>query len=372
MKELISRSFGNKRWAVLGANNTQEKKGYQIYQALKQSRISVYPINPKYDVVDGDRCYHRYEEIEVPPDVVDIVVNPTLSLHFVMHFPAHLKKPVLFFQPDTYDSHVIETAKQKGFEVIYDHCVLVELNKMVTRIQKQSQRAIDFLKDTMKNSCTSGLVLGISGGIDSAVVAYLIKKASPKGAVGVILPCKSVEKDRQDAIAVCQAVGLPYHEIDITAIHETMMQKIEHSIGAVTKLTDANMRARLRMTTLYAFANQQNALVVGTDNAAEIHTGYYTKYGDGGVDLLPIGMLLKSEVYQWARHFGIPDAIQHRAPSAGLWEGQTDEQELGTSYDNIDRYLVGTPIPEHDEQKIKKLHDATEHKRQMPPVASLK
>ena len=109
--------------------------------------------------------------------------------------------------------------------------------------------------------------------------------------------------------------------------------------------------------------------MVGTDNAAEVYTGYYTKYGDGGVDLLPISNILKREVYEWARHMGVPDSVIERPPSAGLWEGQTDESEMGTTYDMIDDFIEGKPVPDEDANIIKRLHARSEHKRNMPPKA---
>src|SRR5690606_7818796 len=117
-----------------------------------------------------------------------------------------------------------------------------------------------------------------------------------------------------------------------------------------------NLRARLRMSTLYTIANNLGYMVVGTDNKAEVYTGYFTKYGDGGVDLLPIANLLKREVYEWAKVLGVPNEIINKAPSAGLWDGQTDELEMGTTYDYIDAYISGNEIPEKDRVIIDKLH----------------
>ena len=137
------------------------------------------------------------------------------------------------------------------------------------------------------------------------------------------------------------------------------------------QLTDANLRARLRMTTLYGIANNLNYLVSGTDNAAEILTGYFTKYGDGGVDILPLANLTKREVYEWGRILGVPQSVLDRAPSAGLWDGQTDESEMGTTYAMIDDYLEGKAVPEADQMIIERLNKRSEHKRNMPPAPPL-
>ena len=120
------------------------------------------------------------------------------------------------------------------------------------------------------------------------------------------------------------------------------------------------------MSTLYGVANNLSYLVAGTDNEAELLTGYFTKYGDGGVDILPIANLKKREVFQMAKYLGVPDSIINKAPSAGLWDGQTDEIEMGTTYDLIDDYLEGKEIPENDKEIIERLHKRSEHKRQMP------
>ena len=124
----------------------------------------------------------------------------------------------------------------------------------------------------------------------------------------------------------------------------------------------------MRMTTLYAIAAHYQYLVVGTDNAAEVYTGYFTKYGDGGVDILPITHLKKSEVYEWGKYLGVPQVVLDRAPSAGLWENQTDETEMGTTYKMIDALLDGEDIPEKDRDIIERLHRISEHKRVMPPA----
>jgi NAD+ synthase len=134
------------------------------------------------------------------------------------------------------------------------------------------------------------------------------------------------------------------------------------------RLTDANLRARLRMSTVYGIANNLNYLVAGTDNAAELLTGYFTKHGDGGVDILPLANITKREVFEWAKILGVPQEIIDRAPSAGLWEGQTDEIEMGTTYDMIDDYIEGKDIPEKDKKIIESLNRRSEHKRNMPPA----
>lgn len=233
---------------------------------------------------------------------------------------------------------------------------------------------VQWIRDTVTSAGCKGVVLGLSGGIDSTLVAFLIKRAFPDNALGVILPCKSHGKDREDALAAAAAAGLETIEVDIGEAHDFLHDSVMAQLGDKAlaenhRLADANLRARLRMSTLYTAANSLNYLVSGTDNAAEVYTGYFTKYGDGGVDFLPISNLTKREVYAWCQHLGAPQSVIDRPPSAGLWEGQTDESEMGTTYEMIDDLLDGKPIPEHDRKIIERLHQRSHHKRVMPPAA---
>ncbi|MTI54068.1 MAG: NAD(+) synthase [Geosporobacter ferrireducens] len=233
---------------------------------------------------------------------------------------------------------------------------------------------VEWLRERVEQSGTKGLVVGISGGIDSALVAFLIKKAFPENSMGIIMPCKSNPKDREDALSVVEACGIRHIEVDLTQVHDDLFETVTSTLGESLlkdagnglRLSDANLRARLRMSTLYSVANVLNYLVVGTDNAAEVYTGYFTKYGDGGVDILPITHLKKRDVYAWSRYLGVPQGVLDRPPSAGLWEGQTDELEMGTSYDMVDDLLEGKEIPARDREIIEKLHKRSEHKRRMP------
>ena len=240
-------------------------------------------------------------------------------------------------------------------------------------LEQKIRKTVEWLREQVAQSHTRGLILGISGGIDSAVVGFLIKMACPDNSLGVIMPIKSSEKDMEHAKELVEKANLTHMTLDLTQAHSLMLGIVKETMQDAwredfARISDANTRARLRMTGLYTIANNLGYLVVGTGNAAEIYTGYFTKYGDGGVDVLPIAHLKKSEVYEWAEYLGVPQSILDKAPSADLWEGQTDEIEMGTTYRCIDAFLDGQEVPEKDREVIERLHRNSEHKRNTATV----
>ncbi|WP_163970117.1 NAD(+) synthase [Oceanobacillus halotolerans] len=233
---------------------------------------------------------------------------------------------------------------------------------------------VEWLQKQVKETGVNGLLVGVSGGIDSAVVANLIKRAVPDHSLGVLMPIHTKSENMEDANSVVEKCGIDSVTVDLTETHDVMYATIKDSVVAKgefneknDQLADANLRARLRMSTLYTIATNYNYLVVGTDNAAEWYTGYFTKYGDGGVDILPLSSFTKQEVREIAKALDVPDSVINKKPSADLWEGQTDETEMGTTYEKIDAYLKGESIPEKDQEIIERMHKRTAHKRNPTP-----
>jgi len=228
---------------------------------------------------------------------------------------------------------------------------------------------VEWLREKGRQAGALGGVFGVSGGVDSALVLALCKKAWPETALGLVLPCHSLEEDVEDAIMVLRHFSCDFRLVDLSTTYDTLLRSVKDTEGQGKHMALANLKPRLRMITLYYYANLLNYIVVGTGNKAEIYVGYFTKYGDGGVDILPLGDLTKGEVKEMALYLGVPERIVSRIPSAGLWRGQTDEGEMGISYSDLDAYLRGEKVDPKVMEKIERLHRATEHKRNTPPVA---
>jgi NAD+ synthase len=215
-----------------------------------------------------------------------------------------------------------------------------------------------------------GVVLGLSGGVDSSVLAVLCKRAFPINTIGLIMPCYSSDEDKEHAEAIARQFEVPTKTVVLNAAYDALLNVLPDykPDKSVLRLAQANIKARLRMITLYYIANQMNYIVAGSGNRSEITIGYFTKHGDAGADILPLGNLVKKEVNEMARYLGIPKEIIDKPPSAGLWPDQTDEGEMGISYDTLDRYILTGNAPEDIKSKIEYMKATSQHKKKAPPV----
>ena len=244
----------------------------------------------------------------------------------------------------------------------------------------------EWLRQRVAIAGANGIVVGLSGGIDSAVVIRLAQIATDGHVLGVIMPCHSDPQDEADARLVASHFDVPTARIDLAPSYDRLVTDLRAAVESLpgakggvaagstsdprARLPLANVKPRLRMSTLYYVANSFNYMVAGTGNRSELTIGYFTKYGDGGVDLLPIGRLLKSEVLQLARELEVPEPIITKAPSAGLWLGQTDETEMGFTYADLENYLTQGPeaVSPALAMRIERLVRASEHKRALAPM----
>ncbi|HIQ01025.1 MAG TPA: NAD+ synthase [Anaerolineales bacterium] len=231
---------------------------------------------------------------------------------------------------------------------------------------------IQWLREQLAAAGADGFVLGLSGGVDSATAAALaVRAVGPERVLAALMPCHSQPDDGRLGRRVAQTFGIPTITVNLNEVYDTLTAALppsDHSLAA------ANIKPRLRMITLYYLAQSRNYLVLGAGNRTELEVGYYTKHGDGGVDLLPLGGLYKTQVWDLARELGVPQEVIDRPPSAGLWPGQTDEGELGITYAELDRVLQAiaagetAPIDPATLQKVQAMIARSAHKRKMPPI----
>lgn len=233
-----------------------------------------------------------------------------------------------------------------------------------------AQQIVEWLKDGLRDTGTKGFVLGMSGGLDSSICAALIKQATDE-CLGLILPIESDVKDLDDATALATSLNIKTQYIDLTTTYNNLVKLLPDG----DRVTSGNIKARLRMIVLYYYANLHNYLVCGTGNKTEISLGYFTKHGDGACDILPLGDLYKGEVRELARELDIPEEIINKVPSAGLWSGQTDEGEIGFTYDQMDEALRKIDKGEVIDETCRKLRDVVKrsaHKREIPKIFYLR
>jgi NAD+ synthase len=249
--------------------------------------------------------------------------------------------------------------------------------------EEHADAIVMFIRDKVRDAKARGVVLGLSGGLDSTVVAALCVRAlGPEKVLGILMPeATTPPKEMDDAVAVAKWLGIEH----VVARLEPVMEAVRQLLGGdVEPRAFGNVKARARMTVLYYQAQTRGRLVMGTGNKSEILTGYFTKHGDGGVDYQPIGDLYKTQVRELARHLGVPANIVEKPPSAHLAPGQTDEGELGIRYEDLDRVLLGielgmgdaeiaerTDMPEKECARVRGIVQATRHKRRAPLMPKL-
>lgn len=237
--------------------------------------------------------------------------------------------------------------------------------------QAEYERRVAFIKELVRESGVSGLVFGNSGGKDSALVGILCKAAC-ENTVGLIMPCASRRNygaDADDGRALAERFGIDSRTVDLTAVREAELAALSEA-AALNDAAVTNIAPRLRMITLYAVAASENRLVAGTGNRSEAYMGYFTKWGDGAHDFNPISDLTATEVFEFLEHLRAPRSIIDKAPSAGLFDGQTDEQDMGVTYRAIDEFLLSGRSSAADRAVIDRYHSRSEHKRR--PIVSYK
>jgi len=237
-------------------------------------------------------------------------------------------------------------------------------------IEALAAKLTSWIRDEITARGSLGAVVGISGGIDSSVLAVLCQRAFPRNTLGVLIPCHSNPEDKAHARALAEKFDIPTVEVVLDSVYSTLLKKLPelNTDTALRHLAQANLKPRLRMVTLYYVANQLKYIVAGSSNQSEVAIGYFTKYGDGGVDIMPLGNLVKAQVKELASFLGIPQPIIDKPPSAGLWEGQTDEAEMGISYEALDRFILTGEAPDEVRKKIEKMMAGSAHKRSLPPI----
>ena len=226
------------------------------------------------------------------------------------------------------------------------------------------KKRVAFIKSVLSESGAKGIVYGNSGGKDSALVGILCKAACDN-TVGIILPCTSkrnYDEDAADAKVVAKKYNIETRTVDLTPVKEAELKALD-GVAVMNAAALANIAPRLRMLTLYAIAAAENRLVAGTGNKSEAYVGYFTKWGDGAHDFNPIADLTVTEIYEFLRYLDAPKCVIEKAPSAALFDGQTDETEMGVTYAELDSYLSGKAIEEEKKKIIERMHKASEHKR---------
>jgi NAD+ synthase len=258
----------------------------------------------------------------------------------------------------------------------------VSLDLSESELDAHREQITDFIEGVVDDAGATGAVIGLSGGIDSTLVAHLAVEALGADAVhGLVMPSEvNTETNMSDAERVAELLDIEYDVLDINPVVDALVDA--YPAGADDRTALGNVRVRTRAVLNYFVANAESRVVLGTGNRSEALTGYYTKYGDQAVDCNPIGNLYKRQVRQLAAHVGVPDDLVEKPPSAEMWEGQTDEDEMGLDYDTLDAILAlhvdgsfsktatveTLNVPASAVDRVVELYEQSEHKRHMPPA----
>ena len=237
-------------------------------------------------------------------------------------------------------------------------------------MEELAKKLSSWIKEQVIKAGCQGVVVGLSGGLDSSVVSVLCKTAFPENMLVVSMPCQSSKMDLDHAQEIAQRFDIPTKIVALDGVFDSLLKTLpsEGLDPRTQRLAEANLKPRLRMLTLYYLANRLNYLVAGTGNKSELAVGYFTKYGDGGVDILPLGNLVKGQVRELASYLGIPEEIIEKPPSGGLWAGQTDEEEIGITYEELDHYLTTRRASGRVLKRVRDLARASAHKKRLPPI----
>ncbi len=231
------------------------------------------------------------------------------------------------------------------------------------------ENRVQFIKNILADAHANGVVFGNSGGKDSALVGILCKLAC-EDVVGIIMPCQSkrnYDEDTTDALELANQFHIETLTVDLSETKSSIVDAIM-PVSDIAPLASNNIAPRLRMTTLYTVAQTRNALVAGTGNKSERTMGYFTKWGDGACDFNPIADLTATEVLEFLHYLNAPKNIIKKAPSAGLFDGQTDEQEMGLTYAQLDNYIKTGEANQAVKNKIDRAYKISAHKRRMPLI----
>jgi len=258
-----------------------------------------------------------------------------------------------------------------------------QLLKKITNMnyERISKKIAIFLKNELKSSGLGGYVFGLSGGLDSSVVASLLSRAASEKTLALVIPSKATpQQDVNDATDLAKKLNIQFRIIDLTDIHSNILRELPND-----RLASGNLLARIRMCMLYYYANRKNCLVVGTGDKSELLIGYFTKYGDGGADLLPIASLYKTQVRAIGSYLKLPSTILTKKSGPMLWEKHTAEEEIGMLYEEIDCILYclfdlklspkstakKLNISLERVEKIRQMHIKSAHKRNLPKICKL-